>query len=179
MVTNMKDYIVDFRATGHICGNITAITSSTTMKKGEEQVFMGDSRSSPVIGKGKVLLKLTFGKVLTLNDVLYVPDICWNLVSVSILGKAGVKNMFKLDKIMLTKNYAFVGKGYCNKGIFMLNVSKILNNKASSFSAYIVVLCDVWHGRLRPVNFSYIKKIVELNLIPKLYLKTLENEKYV
>ena len=51
------------------------ITSSTTMKEGEEQVFMGYSRSSPVIGKGKVLLKLTFGKVLTLNDVLYVPDI--------------------------------------------------------------------------------------------------------
>ena len=87
--------------------------------------------------------------------------------------------MFKLDKIMLTKNYAFVGKGYYKKGIFMLNVSKILNNKASSSSAYIVVSCDVWLGRLGPVNFSYIKKIFEFNLIPKLYLKTLENEKYV
>ena len=28
----------------------------------------------------------------------------------------------------------------------MLNISEILNNKASSSSAYIVVLCDVWHG---------------------------------
>ncbi|RVW88080.1 hypothetical protein CK203_044413 [Vitis vinifera] len=33
------------------------------------EVFMGNSKSTPVIGKGKVLLKLTFGKVLALNDV--------------------------------------------------------------------------------------------------------------
>ena len=160
MVTNMKDWIVDSGATRHICGNKSALTSYSTVKEGEEQVFMGDSRSSLVIGKGKVLLKLTSGKVLTLNDVLHVLDIHWNLVSVSLLGKAGVKIMYESDKIMLTKNDALVGKGYCNQGLFMLNVSKILNNKASSTFSYIVVSFNVWHGRLGHVNFSYIKKTV-------------------
>ena len=47
-------------------------------------MFMDDSRSSPVIGKGKVLLKLTSGKVLTLNDVPHASDIHWNLVSMSV-----------------------------------------------------------------------------------------------
>ena len=51
MVTNMKDWVVDFGATRHICGNRSAFTSYTTVKEGEEQVFMGDSRSTPVIGK--------------------------------------------------------------------------------------------------------------------------------
>ena len=173
MGTNMKDCIVDFGATRHICGNKNAFTSYTTVKEGEEQVFMGNSRSSSVIGKGKVLLKLTSGKVLTLNDVLHVPDIRWNLVSVSLLGKVGVKIMFESYKIMLTKNDAFVGKSCCNHGLFMLSVSKILNNKASSSSAYIIVLCDVWHGRLGCVNFSYIKKMDQLSLIPKLSLENL------
>ena len=50
----------------------------------------------------------------------------------SLLGKVGVKIVFESDKIMLTKNDAFLGKGYCNQGLFMFNVSKILNNKASS-----------------------------------------------
>ena len=36
---------------------------------------MGDSRSTLVIGKEKVLLKLTSGKVLALSDVLHVLDI--------------------------------------------------------------------------------------------------------
>ena len=75
MVTNMKDWVVDFGATRHICGNRSAFTSYTTIKEGNEQVFLGDSRSTPVIGKEKVLLKLTSGKVLALSDVLHVLDI--------------------------------------------------------------------------------------------------------
>ena len=47
-------------------------------------MFMGDSRSSPMIDKGKDLLKLTYGNVLTLNNVLHVSDIHRNLVSVGI-----------------------------------------------------------------------------------------------
>ena len=66
----------------------------------------------------------------------------------------------------------FVGKGYCNKGLFMLNVYDIINNNASSsFFAYIVDSYDIWHARLGHVNFSYMKKMVELSLIPKLSLK--------
>ena len=80
--------MVDFGATRHICGNESAFTSYTTVKEGDEQIFMGDYRYTSVIGKGKVLLKLTSGKVLALSDVLHVPDIRWNLVSISLLGKA-------------------------------------------------------------------------------------------
>ena len=132
---------------------------------------MGDSRSTPVIGKGEVLLKLTSGKVLALCDVLHVPDIRWNLVSVSLLGKARVRILFDSDIIVLTKNDAFVGNGYCNQGLFMLNVSDIINNNTSSSFAYIVDYCDIWHGRLGHVNFSYMKKMVELSLTPKLSLE--------
>ena len=53
----------------------------------------------------------------------------------------------------------------------MLNVSDIINNNASFSSAYIVDSCDIWHGRLEHVNFSYMKKMVELSLIPKLSLQ--------
>ena len=132
---------------------------------------MGDSKSTPVIGKRKVLLKLTSEKVLALNDVLHMPNMRWNLVSVSLLGKTRVMILFDPDKILLTKNDAFVGKGYYNQGLFMLNVYDIVNNNASFSSAYIVDSCDIWHDRLGHVNFSYMKKMVELSLIPKLSLE--------
>ena len=122
MVTNMKDWVVDSGTTKHICGNKSAFTSYTTLKKREEQVFMGDSRSTPMICKEKVLLKLTSWKVLALSDVLHVSNILWNLVSVSLLGKARVRILFDSNKIVLTKNDAFVGKGYCNHSLFMLNI---------------------------------------------------------
>ena len=49
----------------------------------------------------------------------------------------------------------------------MLNVSDIINNNASFSFAYIVDSCDIWHGRLGHVNFSYMKKMGELSLILK------------
>ena len=136
-------------------------------------MFLGDSRSSPLIGKGKVLLKLTSENVLTLSDVLHVPNIRWNLVSVPLLGKSGVTIMFDSEKIVLTNNDAFVRKGYCNQDLFMLNVSRILNSKSSSSFVYIVISCDIWHGKLGHVNFSHIKKMVELSFIRRLSLENL------
>ena len=53
LVTNMKDWVVDFGTTRHVCGNKSASTSYTIVKEGEEQTFLGDSKSTPVIGKEK------------------------------------------------------------------------------------------------------------------------------
>ena len=134
---------------------------------------MGDSKSSPTIGKGKVLLKLTSRKVLALSNVLRMPNIHWNLVSVSLLWKVGVMILFDSDKIILIRNDVFARKGYCNQGFFMLNVSKHINKNTSSSSFYIVDSCDIWHGRLGHMNLSYINKMVDLSLIPKLSLDNL------
>ena len=62
-------------------------------------------------------------------------------------------------------------KDYYNQGLFMLNVYDIINNNVSSSSAYIVDSCDIWHGRLGHVNFSHMKTMVELSLIPMLSFK--------
>ena len=75
IVTNVNDWVVDSRFTRHICGNKSTFTFYTMVKEWEKQVLMGDSRSYPVIGKRKVLLKLTSRKVLALSDVLHVLDI--------------------------------------------------------------------------------------------------------
>ena len=115
---------------------------------------------SSMIGKGKILLKLTSSKVLTSSDVLHVPDIQWNLGLVFLHGKTGVRIMFDYDKLVLIKNDVFVGKGYYNHNLFMLNVSNIINDNVSSSSVYIVDSCDIWHVRLGYVNIFYIKKMV-------------------
>ena len=61
------------------------------------------------------MLKLTSGKTLALNDVLHVPNIRSNLVSIDLLGKMGVKVSFEFDKFVMTKNNIFVEKGFCNQ----------------------------------------------------------------
>lgn len=77
----------------------------------------------------------------------------------------GVKIVFESDQIVLTKNGLFVGKGYCNQGLFLLNVSEVINGNASTSSAYLVDSVDLWHGRLGHVNFTYIKKMKDVGLL--------------
>ena len=138
------------------------------MAEGTECVYVGDNRSVSVSGKGKVLLKLTSGKTLSLNIVLHVPHFRHNLISVHLLGKAGIKVLFDGGIVTLTKNEVFVGRGYDDEGLFVLNVDQVISEKGSSSCAYLVDFIDVWHGRLGHVNLGYIKKMKECGIINSL-----------
>lgn len=46
-----------------------------------DQLYMESPSSSKVEGHEKIMLKMTSGKELILNDVLHVPKICKNIVS--------------------------------------------------------------------------------------------------
>ena len=99
MVTNSKIWVVDSGATRHICANKDAFTFYTSIGDDEKVVYLGDSHITQILGKGKVMLKLISRKTLSLSDVLHVPNIRTNLVSVALLGKVRVKVSFKYDRI--------------------------------------------------------------------------------
>ncbi|KAK2360887.1 hypothetical protein QL285_086105 [Trifolium repens] len=130
--TNMNKWVVDSGATRHICANRDAFTSYTSVGDEEKFVYLSDSKTATVLGKGKILLRLTSGKTLALTNVLHVPSIRTNLISVSLLIKNGVKVSFESDKIVMTKNNVFVGKGYCDQGLFVLDISEINKNVSSA-----------------------------------------------
>ncbi|CAH9136875.1 unnamed protein product, partial [Cuscuta epithymum] len=170
-INDVNEWLVDFGATKHICKNKSAFTSySTTMGDDEELVYLADSKTAKVHGKGKVLLKLTSGKTLSLNDVLYVPEFRTNLVSVSLLVKAGIKVSFDCNKIVMTKNDVFVGKGYCKNGRYVLSIPKLMRENAS----YLIDSYDVWHARLGHVSDSYINLLRDRGLISSGKKLTLE-----
>ncbi|RDX97797.1 hypothetical protein CR513_19393, partial [Mucuna pruriens] len=68
------------------------------MENGEELAYLGDSKPTPILGKGKVILKLTSSKTLAL---VYEPFIQINLVLVALLGKVEDElfNMFLTYKV--------------------------------------------------------------------------------
>ncbi|KAJ9699089.1 hypothetical protein PVL29_007934 [Vitis rotundifolia] len=126
MRTSRDDWIVDSGASMHVCGNIRAFNYYTPMEKGKNgAVLVGDSTPLPVVGKGQVILKLTSSNILILNDVFYVPNIGRNLISVYLLGKAGIRVLFDFDKTFLIKNNIFMGKGYCYEGVYILECREV------------------------------------------------------
>ena len=91
--------------------------------------------------------------MLILTNVFYVPDIKKNLVSTNLLCKSSEKAVLGSDKLILSKNGIFVGKGYATDGIYKLSII----NKEVSSCAYIVDSSYLWRARLGHLNFKYLK----------------------
>lgn len=81
---------------------------------------MENSTTSKIEVQGKVILKMTSGKKLTLNNILYVSDIRKIVVPRLLLKKHYFYMVFELDMIILSKSRLFIGKGYVSDRIFNL-----------------------------------------------------------
>ncbi|CAM8902820.1 unnamed protein product [Rhodiola kirilowii] len=92
--SNPKEWWLDTGVTHHICSDKNAFSKLKLTESGEK-VYMGNSATSEVKGKGSVILKMTSGKELKLSNVSYVPDIRKNLVSGAVLDAHGFKIVFE------------------------------------------------------------------------------------
>jgi len=62
-----------------------------------------------------------------------VPSICKNLVSGILLNKEGLKTIIGDNKVVISHNGAFAGKGYLNGSLFVLNLAfETMDGNASS-----------------------------------------------
>lgn len=133
MIEDTESWWVDSGTTRHVCKN------KDFFKTLEEEdgivLYMGNAPSTQVKGVGTVEIEFTSGKVLTLKNVYYVPEVRKNLISVPLLNKSG----FEADKFILSKGGMFIGKGYLCNNMFKLNVAKVNNNIHNS--AYIIDSC--------------------------------------
>ncbi|XP_075085094.1 uncharacterized protein LOC142168326 [Nicotiana tabacum] len=109
-------------------GDLEAFASYTPAGP-DETIFMGNSATVKMEGYGKIFLKMTSGKVVTLNNVCHIPELRKNLVSISLLVKNGFKCIFISDKIVISKNEMYLGKGYLTEALFKLNLMVVDNNK--------------------------------------------------
>ena len=86
-------WLVDSGASRHMTGNREALTSYRK-KKFTTQVELGDDSTYKIEGVGSTSLQLDSGTVLHIDDVLYVPGLKKNLLSVANLEDKGYKFLF-------------------------------------------------------------------------------------
>ena len=99
-VHNLQNsWIIDSGATAHMCNNRNCF-NIFDIKHGS--VALGDGRILPYLGTGKVPMKMNLPdgtvKNCILSDVLFVPDLSFNLLSVPRAAKSGKCTEFLANK---------------------------------------------------------------------------------
>nr|GEV23407.1 hypothetical protein [Tanacetum cinerariifolium] len=157
---------IDSGATIHVCKDRCWFKTYEPMEDGSV-LYMGDDYFAPVHGKGSVALEISFGKIITLFNMLYVPKLHKNLVSGPMLNKCGYKQVYESDKCILSKSGVFVGFGYYNNVMFMLNLNKVPDDTDYVYmSISTVVNSSLWHARLGHVHYKRMLEMSKDDLIP-------------
>ena len=166
--TDKDKWIVDSGSTKDMCNDIESFTDVTELSEDESHfVKVGNGQTIPTNKKGTVCMKVRMedGNIIEhkLSDVLYVPDLTYNLYSVSQavsskqtveFSAAGCKVKNKDNRVLLT------GKKVGN--LFYLNSTIIKkHNNALSTDDQKKTKETLWHsryGHLGTENMKLLRK---------------------
>lgn len=152
--TRQEQFIVDSGATSHMCSNEKYFTSlkpsSGSIKCASKSAIL------EIKGVGNIIGKTSNGTEITLNEVLYVPELNGQLISVRKIESANYAVVFKNEKVFLEKgrNCFIFGKRDSN-GQY---VSDFIPNKET------VLVSEendnyLWHRRLGHPSDKVLKNM--------------------
>ncbi|KAK4406311.1 Retrovirus-related Pol polyprotein from transposon TNT 1-94 [Sesamum angolense] len=163
LMENKIAWILDTGASKHFCSNKELFQDFQEARDGE-CVFMGNSTTAGVLGKGKIFLKLTSGKTLALIDVLYVHSLRRNLISGSLLDKAGtpmIPSTTELRRSKRQKTETSFGPDFLT--IFLAeDIDRIDDHLVSAF--FIDEDPKTYIEAVTSVDSSFLKEVIKNEL---------------
>ncbi|GJV38490.1 zinc finger, CCHC-type containing protein [Tanacetum coccineum] len=161
---------VDSGATVHVCKDRCWFKTYESQNDGYI-LHMGNKSTALVHGRGCVDLRFSSGKVVSLLNVLHVPNIRKNLVSSSVLNNYGYKQVIESNKFVLSKHGVFISFGYLSNHMFRLNI--VFDNIGSAFMSTSKLNDSIlWHARLGHVHFKRMQDMSKDGLIPAFDMDT-------
>ena len=109
-------WTVDSAATDHVARDRTSFVEFRRISKGSRCIYMGNNAFAAVLGISTCKLELRGGHTLYLHDVLYVPEVRQNLVSVLVLLELGFSIMFENDCVKILLDNVYYGSEYFLNG---------------------------------------------------------------
>ena len=167
-------WIVDSGATCHMCNNDKLFTELRDLRPLD--VTLGDGHNLKASGKGTVLLQMSLHdgtmRKCSLNDVLYVPSLSYNLLSVSKAAEAGKTTRFnKTSCEILTSEGKIVSEGtkvgslyYLDCHLDCLHAANTAENQTQETTE------DTWHRRFGHLGLQSLKKLAKEKLVNGLNL---------
>ena len=129
------------------------ILSYISENKFSQKVTLGDDYQYPIKGVGESNHKLNSGNSLKMKDVLYVPGLKKNLLSISALKKKGFRVAFIDGEVLMwpkgkTMEEAIV-IGKEEGGLY-----KLKGHSEEALTHSIENPCELWHRILAHINYK-------------------------
>ena len=172
-VSKCKDdvWYVDSGASNHMTSHAEWFNALRSPEK-PGYVETGDDTAHLVKHVGNVPLSMNNGKVKYLVDVLHVPKITKNLVSVGQMVEQGLQVRFNQDGVFVedfNDRCRLITKGNrCGRMIILeINMPEI---KAAMFAhgAGVVADIDIWHKRVGHANVQRLRSMQTKELVTRL-----------
>jgi hypothetical protein len=149
-----KTWLVDSGASTHVTG-YKDILSDFKTKSFTEQVELGDRKCYKIEGVGSISFRLESRARLHVDEVLYVPGLKKNLLSVATLEDKGYWVIFKDKKALLWAKGSHLSTtepiGTCSRGLYVVTGQSVqaLAHDATSSS-------KLWHKRLGHLHYKVL-----------------------
>ena len=162
---NPNHWIIDSEATCHICNDEQMFTELKSLK-GTQSVLLGDGHRLEATARGVVELRLVLPDGVTkgcqLHDVLYVPDLSFNLLSVSKMAEAGKRVNFYNTRCLVTDQKERVIAIASKKGnLYYLNCVNVHHPPC----VYVAENESVWHRRYGHLGEKYLQQLEKDKLV--------------
>jgi hypothetical protein len=155
-------WIIDSGASRHMTGD-QARLSNLNEKKTSYKVELGDKTTYPVEEFGQASIKMKTGNYVHLSNVLYVPGLEKNLVSISCLEDKGNRIAFMDGKVLSwhkdsnIENARVIGS---REG----NLYRLLEQNEEALVHNEINPNELWHRRYAHINYQalpFLKRMVE------------------
>ncbi|MCO5546822.1 hypothetical protein L7F22_000258 [Adiantum nelumboides] len=139
-----------------------------------KKVTCANNASYPIKGVGKILITISDGSDLCLPDVLYVPGIKKNLLSVSSLAKNGLRVIFEDDRCIVRdreNGYSLITTGMLENGLFVLDrYEKQIQACIAETKTQAMQDAELWHARFGHVGYGSLMTLQRHNMVHDLSL---------
>ena len=113
MTPGEDTWLIDTGASKHMIGR-KYILSSLIEKDFPQKVSLGDDYQYPIKGMGESTYKLDSGTLMRMKDVLYVPGLTHNLISISSLDKKFFRVSFIDGEVLVWPKAKNHGRRNCS-----------------------------------------------------------------
>jgi hypothetical protein len=161
-------------ATTHVANSLQGLSGTRTLQRGERTIKVANGVQANVEAIRDLSLELNNGFVLRFKEVLYVPSLRRNLISVSKLDDDGIDCHFGNGKCKILVDNKCVGLAFRQDKLYLLSLNENANNVCDenmndSSSANVTkkrkriddVSSKLWHYRLGHISRGRIEWLIK------------------